>query len=106
MCCRQPQTVLQKWLFRHTNLDTSGLSIIWACIYSIGTSRKFLIIKANTNMKILCDSGIVRARKEGNWMYYSIDPEGCARAHRLLYEMTDSGDSDDSNNRCGCSKAV
>ena len=28
------------------------------------------------HMKILCDSGIVRAREEGKWTYYSIDESG------------------------------
>ena len=28
------------------------------------------------HMKILCDSGIVNARKEGKWIYYSISATG------------------------------
>lgn len=28
------------------------------------------------HMRILCDSGIVRGRKEGKWVHYSIDPAG------------------------------
>ena len=28
------------------------------------------------HMKILCDSGVVRGRKEGKWVHYSIDPAG------------------------------
>lgn len=30
------------------------------------------------HMKILADSGVVKARKQGKWVYYSINPEVCA----------------------------
>ena len=40
------------------------------------------------HMKILCDSGIVVARKEGKWMYYSISAEGAEVAAELLKELT------------------
>lgn len=36
------------------------------------------------HMKILCDSGVVQGRKEGKWVYYSIDLAGADRAKRLL----------------------
>ena len=34
--------------------------------------------------KILCDAGIVRGRKEGKWVHYSIAPEGARHAVMLL----------------------
>lgn len=34
--------------------------------------------------RILCDAGIVRGRREGKWVHYSIDPEGARRAVVLL----------------------
>ena len=36
------------------------------------------------HMKILCDSGIVKARKEGKWMHYSISREGVEEAQKYL----------------------
>ncbi len=36
------------------------------------------------HMKILCDSGIVKARKEGKWMHYSISQEGVEEARKYL----------------------
>ena len=36
------------------------------------------------HMRILCDSGVVRGRKEGKWVHYSIDPAGAERAKQLL----------------------
>ena len=36
------------------------------------------------HMKILCNSGVVIARKEGKWSYYSIDKEGVEAVRQLL----------------------
>lgn len=36
------------------------------------------------HMKILCDAGIVRGRKEGKWMHYSIEKAGIASAKKML----------------------
>lgn len=39
-------------------------------------------------MKILCDSGIVKARQSGKWIHYSINIEGCQNAIFLLQKIT------------------
>lgn len=39
------------------------------------------------HMKILCDAELVKGRKEGKWVHYSIDCEGADRAQRLLREQ-------------------
>ena len=39
------------------------------------------------HMKILCDAGIVRGRKEGKWVHYSLNPDGAERAKKLLEEQ-------------------
>ena len=39
------------------------------------------------HMRILCDASIVNARKEGKWTHYSLNPEGCAAAIRILQEL-------------------
>lgn len=39
------------------------------------------------HMKILCDSGVVRGRKEGKWVHYSIDPTGAEQARQLLAQQ-------------------
>ena len=41
------------------------------------------------HMKILVDSGIVSARKEGKWTYYSISSNGVTVAKDLLIKLTD-----------------
>jgi len=40
------------------------------------------------HMKILVESGIVVARKEGKWMYYSISQKGSKNAVALLKGLT------------------
>lgn len=40
------------------------------------------------HMKILCDAGIIRGRKEGKWTYYSFNPQGVEKAKILLDEIT------------------
>jgi len=40
------------------------------------------------HMKVLVESGIVAARKQGKWTYYSISAEGSDNAARLLRELT------------------
>jgi len=54
------------------------------------------------HMKILVDSGIVTARKEGKWTYYSISTAGSESAAKLLQEFTavTIDETDTSNARC------
>ena len=40
------------------------------------------------HMKILCNSGLVAGRREGKWMYYSLNKAGCEVAKKLLDEIT------------------
>lgn len=39
------------------------------------------------HMKILCDSGVVKGRKEGKWMHYSISEEGLDAVVDFLKQM-------------------
>lgn len=41
------------------------------------------------HMKILCDAQIVQGRKEGKWVYYSIEQVGAERAKKLLRQQLD-----------------
>ena len=55
------------------------------------------------HMKILCDCGIVNKRKEGKWMYYSVNSRGCENTIKLLKRMTTVIENECSidNGRCG-----
>ena len=52
------------------------------------------------HMKILCDSGIVQGRKDGKWVYYSIDPKGADRARELLEQQLSWEASSGENGSC------
>lgn len=51
------------------------------------------------HMRILCDSGVVSARKEGKWIHYSISLEGSVYAKELLDKITEIYSVD---NNCTC----
>lgn len=36
------------------------------------------------HMKSLCGSGVVNCRREGKWMYYSLNKNGCEAAYDVL----------------------
>ncbi|MGI5874909.1 MAG: ArsR/SmtB family transcription factor [Bacillota bacterium] len=40
------------------------------------------------HMKLLCGAGLVRGRKAGKWVYYSLDDEGGAYVNRALKRYT------------------
>jgi len=40
------------------------------------------------HMKILCESGIVKARNEGKWTYYSLNAETVAKIRQFLCDIT------------------
>jgi ArsR family transcriptional regulator len=39
------------------------------------------------HMKILCDCGIVKSRREGKWMHYAICCEGVRKVRSLMQEI-------------------
>ncbi len=45
------------------------------------------------HLKILRDAGILRARREGRWMYYSLDPETLAEIEETVREFRDAARS-------------
>lgn len=50
------------------------------------------------HMKILCDAGVVQGRKEGKWVYYSIDPVGAEKVRGILeQQLTVSGSNSAGN---------
>lgn len=42
------------------------------------------------HMKILCDAGVVRSRKDGKWTHYSINKDGVESAKRILNDLIDN----------------
>jgi ArsR family transcriptional regulator len=54
------------------------------------------------HMKILVESGVVSARKEGKWTYYSISKSGSEYAAKLLQELTAVNDNGENNENERC----
>ena len=55
------------------------------------------------HMKILCDAGFVKCRKEGKWSHYSLSEEGKQHAIDILTELTNGNVKKFENNKCKCS---
>lgn len=52
------------------------------------------------HMKILCDADIVQGRKDGKWVYYSVNPKGADRARELLEQQLSLEASSGENRSC------
>ena len=53
------------------------------------------------HMKILCDSGLVKGRKEGKWMHYSLCKEGAINLEAYITELFQPKMNIDAAPRCG-----
>ncbi|HBM79893.1 MAG TPA: ArsR family transcriptional regulator [Clostridiaceae bacterium] len=54
------------------------------------------------HMKILCESGIVNCRRDGKWMYYSLNKKGCEAVENLLMEIMKSAVFINADEKCDC----
>ena len=57
------------------------------------------------HMKILCDAEIVKGRKDGKWVHYSLDEGGAERAEEILKSMLTAdvtNKADETNEVCNC----
>jgi ArsR family transcriptional regulator len=52
------------------------------------------------HMKILCDAGVVTARKEGKWMHYAINREGLEEGIAFLQALSLAPSDKDPSPRC------
>lgn len=56
------------------------------------------------HMRILCDSGIINGRRDGAWMYYSINGDVIETISEFLAEIKSNKDKciSNSNDTCQC----
>lgn len=56
------------------------------------------------HMRILCDSGIVKGRRDGAWMYYSINDVAIENLSEFLFEIKLNKDKSNckSDDPCNC----
>ena len=57
------------------------------CVCSILDEMRITQPTLSHHMKILCDAGIVKGRKEGKWMHYSISADGLGSVRNYLDEL-------------------
>jgi ArsR family transcriptional regulator len=58
------------------------------CACSILEEFDFTQSTLSHHMKLLCSSGLVKARDEGKWTYYFLDPSGVERIKKFLDNIT------------------
>jgi len=54
------------------------------------------------HMKSLCESGVVNCRREGKWMYYSLNKKGCEAAYSLLMGIMEASVEVCIDEKCSC----
>lgn len=54
------------------------------------------------HMKSLCESGVVGCRREGKWMYYSLNKKGCEAALGVLTGIMEAPVQSNVDERCKC----
>lgn len=52
------------------------------------------------HMKTLCESGVVTCRREGKWMYYALNQQGCEAAYSLLTKIMEAPVQRNINEKC------
>jgi ArsR family transcriptional regulator len=54
------------------------------------------------HMKNLCESGVVNCRREGKWMFYSLNKKGCEAAYSLLTGIMEAPAQSKVDEKCTC----
>ena len=52
------------------------------------------------DMKLLCDAGLVSARKDGKWCYYSLNKAKMSQVREVLYTITECENSVSTKDYC------
>ena len=52
------------------------------------------------HLKVLKEAGFIRDRREGRWMYYSIDPDAVEELETVVETLRQAAKSAGSANRC------
>ena len=62
------------------------------CACSILDEMRITQPTLSHHMKILCDAGIVKGRKEGKWMHYAVSEQGVEEMREYLNSFEHSAD--------------
>jgi ArsR family transcriptional regulator len=70
------------------------------CVCELTDAMKAGQSRLSFHLKVLKDAGLLLDRREGRWMYYSINPDAVEELEDLVYSLKRSTKSAGSSNRC------
>ena len=92
--------------FFHALSDETRLSLLdqlrdgERCVCELTQLMKAGQSRLSFHLKVLKDAGLLLDRREGRWMYYSINPEAIDLLDDLVNELKHAAKSVVSRNRC------
>ena len=92
--------------FFHALSDETRLSLLdqlrdgERCVCELTEMLKAGQSRLSFHLKVLKDAGLLLDRREGRWMYYSINPEAIDQLDDLVNELKHAAKSVVSRNRC------
>ena len=102
-CCQQFQALSDRTRVRILELLREGEKCVCELIDALAVRQSLL----SFHLKTLKTAGLVKDRKEGRWVHYSIDWKGLDEMQELisvLKQPTHGGDCCDKAGSCDCNK--
>ena len=70
------------------------------CVCELTDAMSAAQSRLSFHLKVLKDAGLIRDRREGRWMYYSIDPDAIEELQTAVERLKQSAKAAVSANRC------
>jgi ArsR family transcriptional regulator, arsenate/arsenite/antimonite-responsive transcriptional repressor len=70
------------------------------CVCELTDAMKASQSRLSFHLKVLKDAGLIRDRREGRWMYYSIDPTAIEELEAVIDTLKQVAKSAGSASRC------
>ena len=70
------------------------------CVCELTDAMKATQSRLSFHLKVLKEAGFIRDRREGRWMYYSIDPDAVEELETVVDTLRQAAKSAVSANRC------
>jgi ArsR family transcriptional regulator len=70
------------------------------CVCELTDAMKATQSRLSFHLKVLKEAGFIRDRREGRWMYYSIDPDAVEELETVVNTLRQAKKSAVSTNRC------
>jgi ArsR family transcriptional regulator, arsenate/arsenite/antimonite-responsive transcriptional repressor len=70
------------------------------CVCELTDAMRAAQSRLSFHLKVLKDAGLIRDRREGRWMYYSIDPDAIEELEAVVDALKQAAKRAGSANRC------